>query len=271
MQDRTYASTRYAPCEIEHMYGPTIHLLDDPLSLTLLAHLSSPEPRLPEVLDLLRKLYHTLAQVVVAAEFPRGRIETQTRMYKLNGRAVWSGFGVRRDTKVVTAGVARAGTVPSQICFELLNEVLDPALVRQDHLFVSRRVDETGRVTGAGFADAKIGGDVDERILLIPDPMGATGGSMCEVVSHYKDVVAGKLLKIVAMNLIVTPEYVRRLTREHPDVVVYAFRLDRGLSDADVLDTVPGTHADRERGLDEHQYIIPGAGGIGEVLNNSWV
>ena len=271
MQDRTYSTTRYAPCEIPHGYGAAVHLLDDPLSLTLLAHLSSPEPRLPEVIDLLRKLYHTLAQVVVAAEFPRGRIETTTRMIKSNPRAVWSGFGVRRDTKLVTAGVARAGTVPSQICFELLNEVLDPALVRQDHLFVSRRVDETGRVTGAGFADAKIGGDVDARILLIPDPMGATGGSMCEVVAHYKERVAGTLAKVVAMNLIVTPEYIRRLTSEHPDVVIYAFRLDRGLSDPDVLDTVPGTHPDRERGLDEHQYIIPGAGGLGEVLNNSWV
>ena len=271
MPDRTYAATRYIPCEIEHRYGPRVHLLDDPLSLTLLAHLSSPEPRLPEVLDLLRKLYHTLAQVVVAAEFPRGPIEIETRMIKSNARAVWSGLGVRRDTKVVTAGVARAGTVPSQICFELLNEVLDPALVRQDHLFVSRRVDATGQVTGAGFADAKIGGDVDGRILLVPDPMGATGGSMCEVIQHYKERVEGKLTKVVAMNLIVTPEYVRRVTREHDDVLIYAFRLDRGLSDADVLDSIPGTHIDRERGLDEHQYIIPGAGGLGEVLNNSWV
>jgi len=82
MQDRTYSGTRYAPCEIAQGYGSTVHLLDDPLSLTLLAHLSSPEPRLPEVLDLLRKLYHTLAQVVVAAEFPRGRIETPTRMMR---------------------------------------------------------------------------------------------------------------------------------------------------------------------------------------------
>lgn len=271
MQDRTYASTRYAPCEIEHRYGPRVHLLDDPLSLTLLAHLSSPGPRLPEVLDLLRKLYHTLAQVVIAAEFPRERIETQTRMFKSNPRAIWSGLGVRRDTKVVAAGVARAGTVPSQICFELLNEVLDPELVRQDHLFVSRRVDATGQVVGAGFADAKIGGDVDGRILLVPDPMGATGGSMCEVVQHYLQRVAGTPAKVVAMNLIVTPEYIRRLTSAQPDVLIYAFRLDRGLSDEEVLASVPGTHPDRERGLDEHQYIIPGAGGLGEVLNNSWV
>ena len=52
---------------------------------------------------------------------------------------------------------------------------------------------------------------------------------------------------------------------------VYALRLDRGLSDDDVLQTVPGTYWDRERGLTDHQYIVPGGGGLGEVLNNSFV
>ena len=33
----------------------------------------------------------------------------------------------------------------------------------------------------------------------------------------------------------------------------------------------PGTLPEGERGLDDHQYIVPGAGGLGEVLNNSWV
>jgi uracil phosphoribosyltransferase len=28
---------------------------------------------------------------------------------------------------------------------------------------------------------------------------------------------------------------------------------------------------DEERGLDDHHYIVPGAGGVGEVLNNAWV
>ncbi|MEI8254618.1 MAG: hypothetical protein WCJ30_03005, partial [Deltaproteobacteria bacterium] len=39
----------------------------------------------------------------------------------------------------------------------------------------------------------------------------------------------------------------------------------------DVLATVPGTHPDRERGLDDRQYIVPGAGGLGELLNNAWI
>ena len=53
--------------------------------------------------------------------------------------------------------------MPSQIVYDLLNEVLDPAGVRQDHLFMSRQGDEKGRVTGATWHDAKIGRDVDGR------------------------------------------------------------------------------------------------------------
>jgi uracil phosphoribosyltransferase len=73
------------------------------------------------------------------------------------------------------------------------------------------------------------------------------------------------------MHLIVTPEYVKNVLAAHPNTTIYALRLDRGLSAPDVLATVPGTRWDEERGLDEHQYIVPGAGGVGEILNNAWV
>ena len=61
------------------------------------------------------------------------------------------------------------------------------------------------------------------------------------------------------------------MTEEHPGMVIFALRLDRGLSDEAVLRTVPGTFWDREKGINEKGYIVPGAGGLGEVMNNSWV
>ena len=88
---------------------------------------------------------------------------------------------------------------------------------------------------------------------------------------HYGQEGAGRAAKVIAVHLIVTPEYLRHVTRNHPEVLVYALRLDRGLSEPDVLETVPGTHWERERGLTDHQYIVPGGGGLGEVLNNSFV
>jgi uracil phosphoribosyltransferase len=76
--------------------------------------------------------------------------------------------------------------MPSQVVFELMNEVLDPALVRQDHLFMSRQTNAAGEVIGATWHDAKIGRDVGDRYVLFPDPMGATGSSMISALTYYK-------------------------------------------------------------------------------------
>jgi hypothetical protein len=38
-----------------------------------------------------------------------------------------------------------------------------------------------------------------------------------------------------------------------------------------VLATVPGERWADERGLTDHHYIVPGGGGLGEIMNNSFV
>jgi uracil phosphoribosyltransferase len=271
VREAAYARSSFRPQEIEHRYGANAHLLDDPVAWTQLARLCARETQQPEVGRLVRTLYEGLGHVVVAAEFPRARLDVPTRMVTSSPQAVVRSCGIEPSTRVVTVGIARAGTVPSQIVYELLNDLLDPACVRQDHLFMSRATDAQGRVTGATWHDAKIGREVDGRIVLFPDPMGATGASMVSAVDHYKRSLNGTPAACIAIHLIVTPEYLRHVQRAHPDLVVYALRLDRGLSGDDVLATVPGTRWDDERGLDDHQYIVPGAGGVGEILNNAWV
>jgi uracil phosphoribosyltransferase len=271
MVDVAYAESRFRAPEIGHKYGPNVHLLDDPLALTLLARACSPETGQPDVGRLIRMLYEMLARTVLAAEFPRARIAVPTRMAATHPEAVYRGLALARDTKAVTVGIARAGTMPSQIVYELMNEVLDPALVRQDHLFMSRQVNDQGAVIGATWHDAKIGRDVADRFVLFPDPMGATGSSMVSAVDYYRTALEGKPAKCIAMHLIVTPEYLRRVQDALPDFVVYALRLDRGLSPPAVLKTEPGTHWAEERGLNDRHYIVPGAGGVGEILNNAWV
>jgi uracil phosphoribosyltransferase len=271
MPETAYSHSRYKHPEIDHAYGPQVHLLDDPVAWTLLARLCARVTVQPEVGRLVRTLYERIAEVVLASEFPRARIDVPTRMVTQRPEAVYRGLALAPGTKVVTVGIARAGTMPSQIVYDLLNEVIDPDGVRQDHLFMSRTTDENGRVTGTTWHDAKIGRDVDGRIVLFPDPMGATGGSLISAMTHYKTRLDGKPGKCITMHLIVTPEYIRNVLAAHPDAVIYALRLDRGLSSADVLGTVPGTRWSEEKGLDEHQYIVPGAGGVGEILNNAWV
>jgi uracil phosphoribosyltransferase len=80
----------------------------------------------------------------------------------------------------------------------------------------------------------------------------------------------GRPARVVALPMIATPEYLRAVLDAFPDLVVYTARVDRGLSDADTLARAPGEAWSKERGLDAKSYIVPGAGGMGEVVNNSW-
>ncbi len=166
--------------------------------------------------------------------------------------------------------LARAGIIPSGICFDQLLHFLRPKNVRQDYFHIGRTVNSNDEVTGAKISSCKVGGSTEGAILIIPDPMGATASSLCEVVKYYREEVEGNPLKIVAIHMIITPEYIRRMKDEEPDVIVYAARLDRGRSNKEILETIPGTHIEKEFGLTDKGYIVPGAGGLGEIMNNSF-
>jgi uracil phosphoribosyltransferase len=272
MSDYIYENvpTRFA--EIEHRYGPQAHLLQDPYMLTLLAKLCSPETVQPDINQLVRELYTILAGRVVAAEFPRRRVEMPTRMIASTPRGVYVGQVIEPRTRAVVVDVARAGTLPAQVVYETLNHILDPRGVRQDHVVMSRTTDEeTGRVTGVTMTGSKVAGDAAGAILLIPDPMGATGGSICAAASLYRQKGMQPPGKIILLNLIVTPQYLKKVQVTHPEAIVYAVRLDRGLSTPDVLKAAPGERWDEENGLNELQYIVPGGGGFGEIMNNAYV
>lgn len=135
---------------------------------------------------------------------------------------------------------------------------------------MARVTNDAGEVIGVKLSGEKIGGDVENATVLIPDPMGATGGSLDRAIQYYKDVVPGQARAYVALFLTVTPEAVRRLLSAHDDLFIIALRLDRGLSEPAVLEQLPGA-SPQEVGLTDKQYIVPGAGGVGEVLNNSFV
>jgi uracil phosphoribosyltransferase len=267
--DQLYAEVPFRVPEIEHRYGPSVHLLASPFLLGELARLCAKGTSQPAVNRLVELLYRSLLELVIAAEFPRRRVAVPTRMIDSTPAAVFEGQVVDRETRAVTVNILRAGALPSQVAFDLLNLVLNPALVRQDHIIMSRMLGEKEEVLGAGIGGMKIGGDVEGAYLLFPDPMGATGSSLSLAVHTYKKKVPGNPRRILNLHLIVTPEYLRRMTAEHPEVGIYAVRLDRGLSPPDVMATIPGTHWDRERGLDDHQYIVPGGGGFGEIMNNA--
>ena len=271
MSDIAYQAVDYRLNELQHEYGPNVHIVSDPFALTRLARLCTPETIQPEVGRLVRELYEDLIKTVVNAEFPRKIGRVSSRMIQYTSRGYYEGVLVDPDTEVTTVDIARAGMIPSQTCFDALCGLLSPGHVRQDHLIVSRITDAGDKVTGAGIGGAKLAGPIDGRIVLFPDPMGATGSSLSTAIRFYKEQVEGTPRKVIAINLIVTPEFIQRLQADHPEVVLYSYRLDRGLSSDAVLRTVPGTRLSEERGLTDTQYIVPGGGGFGEILNNALV
>src|SRR5690242_7533095 len=268
MRDALYDKVPFRLSELTHHYGKSVHLVGNPFMLSQLAKLCAKGTVQPAINRLVALLYADLVKMVINQEFPRKNVAVPTRMVDYTPQGIYQGEVIDPEVRAVTVNIARAGTLPSQVTYDLLNTILQPELVRQDHIIMSRMLDEAQHVVGSNIGGAKIGGDVDDAFVLFPDPMGATGGSLSTAISLYKTKVPGTPRRIITLNLIVTPEYLRRMTTDHPDVTIYALRLDRGLSPPEVFGTEPGTHWDKERGLDDRQYIVPGGGGFGEIMNN---
>jgi uracil phosphoribosyltransferase len=255
---------------ITHSYGENVFIFHSPMMLSYLAKLGSPQTKQPEINVLTEILYQYLFDKVVDLFFPKSTLCMETRMINSHPEATFEGLMIHPETPVVTVDLARAGTVPSNVCYNRLNYLLNPDRVRQDHFYISRKTNVAGEVTGVDVAGSKIGGSVDQSIVLFPDPMGATGSTIVEAYNHYVNNVGGNPKALVAMHLIITPEYLKKVTKLCPHLKIVSLRLDRGLSSLDVLNQAPGLSWKNERGLNDHQYIVPGAGGLGEVLNNSY-
>jgi uracil phosphoribosyltransferase len=262
---------QYTLSEIKHSYGPKFHILSNQFLGSILNNLSQANCKQPELNHLMELLYQHLTGIVVAKEFKQKEITNPTRMTAKHPGHQFNGMVIDKQTRAVVVDLARAGTLPSHCVYSLLNYCLNPDLVRQDHIMASRTTNDKNQVTGSSLWASKIGGDIDQAIVIIPDPMGATGSTIVSTVEHYSKTTAGKPIKFIAMHLIVTPEYLKLVKDKLPEVEVYALRLDRGLSTSRALQAEPGLYWSEEKGLDENQYIVPGAGGLGELLNNSFV
>lgn len=269
-KDSQHQQLNFHANEMLHHYGKNVHLVSSPLMLSLLAKLGSPETHQPQINELVSMLYSYLMDNVIDSIFPKKQGSIPTRMKSSHPEAVYEGEIIDPEVPVVSVDLARAGTFPSHLCYNKLNYLMNPEHVRQDHFYVARVNDENGKVTGVSVSGSKIGGNVDKAIVLFPDPMGATGGTIVQAYNHYLNEVGGKPLMMVAMHLIITPEYLAKVTKACPDLHIFALRLDRGLSSSQVLKEEPGKLWDQEKGLSPIQYIVPGAGGLGEILNNSY-
>lgn len=84
---------------------------------------------------------------------------------------------------------------------------------------------------------------IEDKLVLVIDPMLATGGSACDAIQALKDKGC-KSIKFMA--IIGAPEGVSKVAEAHPDVDIYVSTLDRCLN--------------------SHGYILPGLGDAGDRL-----
>ena len=269
--DSAYSNLKYNLSTVKHKYGENYYLLNSPYLLTLLDKICADEITQPLFTEYVRKAYSMLFNQASSHFLESEVVQSKTRMSEFHKEGVYQGDVFKRETKSVVVDLARAGMIPSQLIYNELNYIFDYRNIRQDHFYAARKKNELGEVTGVDISGSKIGGDIENSFVLFPDPMGATGGTISEAISFYKKHVPGNPKKFISLHLIITPEYIQRLKKDHPEVEVYTIRLDRGLSSKRALESMPGEFPEEEKGLNPNQYIIPGAGGIGELLNNSFV
>ena len=89
----------------------------------------------------------------------------------------------------------------------------------------------------------KLPSPIEERLIVVTDPMLATGGSAIDAIGQIKKH-GGKNIKFMA--IIGAPEGVEKLHAAHPDVQIYV------------------GHIDRE--LNQNAYICPGLGDAGDRI-----
>lgn len=89
----------------------------------------------------------------------------------------------------------------------------------------------------------KLPEDIAQRLVIVTDPMLATGGSSCDAITMLKE---RGCTNIRLMCLVGAPEGIARVQREHPDVDIYIAAVD-------------------ER-LNENAYIVPGLGDAGDRI-----
>ena len=88
--------------------------------------------------------------------------------------------------------------------------------------------------------------NLEDKTVLLLDPMLATGGSLIHGITHLK---TKNPKRIISLNIIGSPYGIKTVQKTHPDVDIFIAQID-------------------ER-LDENNYIIPGLGDAGDRAFNT--
>ena len=201
-----------------------LHIIDHPLIQHKLSIMRKKETSTIKFRKLLNEI-STLMGYEVTRDFPLTYEEIETPLMKMNAPKI-------SGKKVVIAPILRAGLG----MVEGLTSLIPSA--RIGHIGMYR--DEV--TCQPVFYYYKMPENKD-RMVIVTDPMLATGGSACDAITRLKN---DGYTNIRLMCLVASPQGVKAVTEMHPDVDIFLASLDEGLNDKN--------------------YILPGLGDAGDRI-----
>ena len=201
-----------------------LHLIDHPLVQHKLSIMRNKETSTSQFRKLLKEIAMFMGYEITR-DFPLTYEEIETPLMKMSAPKL-------AGKKVVIAPILRAGLG----MVDGLTELMPSARIGHIGMY---RDEETCQPV---FYYYKMPPEKD-RMVIVTDPMLATGGSAIDAINHLK---ADGYTAIRLMCLVASPQGVKAVQAAHPDVDIYLASLDQDLN--------------------AKNYILPGLGDAGDRI-----
>ena len=202
-----------------------IHLINHPLiqhKLSIMRDKATPSKDFRQLLNEIS----LLMGYEVTRDLPLADVEIETPICKMTAKRIYG-------KKLAIVPILRAG-------MGMLDGLLSLVPVAKVGHIGLYRNEETHKPV---VYYCKLPNDIDQRLVILTDPMLATGGSSCDAISMLKEKGC---YNIRLMCLVAAPCGIEAVRTAHPDVDIYVASIDEKLND--------------------NAYIVPGLGDAGDRI-----
>ncbi len=203
----------------------TLHIIDHPLIQHKLSYMRKKETGPKDFRQLLDEI-SMLMGYEVTRDFPTKEVEIETPICKTT-------VNIIAGKKVAIVPILRAGLGMVDGLLSLV------PVAKVGHIGLYRDPETHKPVEYY----CKLPNDIEDRVVIVVDPMLATGGSSADAITKLKE---HGCKNIRLMCLVSAPEGIKKVQAEHPDVDIYTAAVDEKLN--------------------ENAYIVPGLGDAGDRL-----